>query len=57
MDVTSTAELRQDPAELMIAFQAKCGMPLRPEHIEGSTIVPSPRDHKHNAGGGAGSGS
>ncbi|WP_406477687.1 Uma2 family endonuclease [Streptomyces sp. NBC_01615] len=41
---------KQDPIDLLIAFEAASEAPIRPEYVEGTVIVPPQPNHKHNHG-------
>lgn len=39
-----------DPIDLLIAFEEASPMPIRPEYVEGTVIVPPQPDYKHSKG-------
>ena len=39
-----------DPIDLLIAFEEATPMPIRPEYVEGTAIVPPPPSNKHSDG-------
>jgi Uma2 family endonuclease len=41
---------QQDPIDLLIAFEEASSMPIRPEYVEGTAIVPPQPDYKHSKG-------
>ncbi|KUN24175.1 hypothetical protein AQJ23_21595 [Streptomyces antibioticus] len=43
-------EPKQDPIDLLIAFEEASQAPIRPEYVEGTISVPPQPNHQHNAG-------
>ncbi|MFD4522499.1 Uma2 family endonuclease [Streptomyces sp. NPDC058470] len=48
--ITEPVMTQVDPIDLLIAFEEASPMPIRPEYVEGTVIVPPQPEHRHNAG-------
>lgn len=48
--IMETVMTQQDPIDLLIAIEEASAAPIRPEYIEGTAIVPPPRNDNHNHG-------
>ncbi|MGV4981851.1 Uma2 family endonuclease [Streptomyces sp. NRAIS4] len=48
--ITEPVMTQMDPADLLIAIEEASPMPIRPEYVEGTVIVPPQPDENHNDG-------